>query len=423
MGVDLWNQIVLRWDSDSDCSRLLGPGAIDIVWLPKPDERTAAACRAAGAQTLAAGDLRLAGRDDPAAASPGGLAALKAGLWPGARASARGSDGSFVAGASQRAWIDANGYLVAWEKALCPGRPPVLAYLPDEDAGISKERVVPYESLELALVDAWAAGGNYVLAPDAAYRSALLSGDPRAVSAWTQLGRTARWLKENVSLFRQPPFPTITLLVEPGDASAEIAALMFRQSASPELVSIDRVPAPDPGRRPIVVAAGIRPPAPELRRRLWSHAAAGATLVVDGASESSWWKSPEMRPVRQFDDRAFYSLGAGRVLAYNDAVYDPGDFASDILDLAGDRRPVRLWDASAAIAIASRAQSGAPVLSVVNYGSPTRADIMARVPGVYTSARLLRPGEPPVSLQTSRRGGNTEIMLQALRRLAVVAFG
>ena len=86
-------------------------------------------------------------------------------------------------------------------------------------------------------MDAWAAGGNYLLAPDAAYRNALLRGDPAATSAWAQLGRTARWLKENRELLRQPPFGTITVLVEPGEATAEIAALMFRHSGSPELVS------------------------------------------------------------------------------------------------------------------------------------------------------------------------------------------
>ena len=49
--------------------------------------------------------------------------------------------------------------------------------------------MVSYESLELALVDAWAAGGNYVLAPDAAYRDALLRGDAAAMAAWAQMGQ------------------------------------------------------------------------------------------------------------------------------------------------------------------------------------------------------------------------------------------
>src|ERR1039458_4157844 len=238
--VDLLNQIVLRWDSDSDCSGLLASGGIDAVWFPSHDDRIAEACRAAGADTLDADAIRFVGRDQTGPLPPGDFLAVKAGVWPGARASARNADGSFSGGASQRAWIDANGYLVAWTKALFPGRAPLLAYLPDSDAGIAQGQVITYDSLELALIDAWAAGGNYLLAPDAAYRNALLRGDPAATAAWSQLGRTARWLKENQDLLRQPPLSTITVLVERGDTAAEIAALMFRQSGSPELVSTER---------------------------------------------------------------------------------------------------------------------------------------------------------------------------------------
>ena len=423
MRVDLLNQIVLRWDSDSDCSRLLASGGIDAVWFPSQEGRIATACRAAGADTLDRDAIRLVGRDHTGPLPPGDFLAVKAGTWPGARASARNADGSFSAGASQRAWIDANGYLVAWTKALFPGRAPLLAYLPDRDAGIPQGQVISYDSLELALIDAWAAGGNYLLAPDAAYGNALLRDDPAATAAWSALGRTARWLKENQDLFRQPPLSTITVLVERGDTSAEIAALLFRQSASPELVSAERLPLPDASRRPIVVAAGIDSPSPDLGRRLLAHANAGASLVLDSGEASSWWKAPGLKAARQFPDRTFYTLGAGRILVYRESILDPGDFALDILDLAAARRPVRLWDASAVIAMVSKAGARAGlILHLVNYGSPTRGDIMAQVRGVYRSAALLRPGQPSVTLRAWRRGENTDVLVPGFRRLAVVVF-
>jgi hypothetical protein len=273
------------------------------------------------------------------------------------------------------------------------------------------------------LIDAWAAGGNCLLAPDAAYRNALLGGDPAAAAAWSQLGRSARWLKENQDLLRQPPLGSITVLVERGDTAAEIAALMFRQSASPELVSTERVPLPDASRRPIVVAAGINPPSPDLGKLLLAHANAGASLVVDGGEASSWWKGSGLKAARQFQDRGFYTLGAGRLLVYKEAIIDPGDFALDVLDLAAVRRPVRLWDASAVIAMASQTGPRANlILRLVNYGSPTRGDIMAQVRGVYRSATLLRPGQPFVTLRTCRRGENTDVLVPGFRRLAVVVF-
>ena len=95
--------------------------------------------------------------------------------------------------------MDANGYQVGYLRALYPDRPPVLAYLPDKLG----DRDVPYDSLELALIEAWVAGGNYIMAMEPHYREALLRKDAKAVAAWKQLGRTAQWLTENIELFRQ----------------------------------------------------------------------------------------------------------------------------------------------------------------------------------------------------------------------------
>src|ERR1019366_6148265 len=147
-----------------------------------------------------------------------------------------------------------------------------------------------------------------------------------------------------------------------------------------------RLRLPDGPRRPIVVAAGINPPSPDLGRLLLAHANAGASLVVDGGDASSWWKGHGLKAARQYQDRGFYTLGAGRILVYKESIIDPGDFALDILDLAAGRRPVRLWDASAVIAMAAQAGARANlILRLVNYGSPTRGDIMAQVRGIYSS--------------------------------------
>src|ERR1035441_8681202 len=101
MRVDLLNQIVLRWDSDSDCSGLLASGGIDAVWFPSHDDRIAEACRAAGADTLDADAIHFVGRDQTGPLPPGDFLAVKAGVWPGARASARNADGSFSGAASK----------------------------------------------------------------------------------------------------------------------------------------------------------------------------------------------------------------------------------------------------------------------------------------------------------------------------------
>lgn len=423
MPADLSSRIVLRWDSTASCAALLEAGGVDAVWLRAADDNVAAACRTAGAEVIPAGAIRLAGREEFSLAQPEETVAVKTGMWPGAEASRRTDDGAFVAGATTRVWVTANSYLVAWLRALYPDRPTVLGYAPDRDAGVDTGQVLPFGSLELALVDAWTAGGNYILAPDAAYQDALLGGNRTALAAWTQMGRTARWLKEHRSLFGQPAMGTITVLVEPGDATAEIANLMFRQSASPDLVSTKRVPAPDPANRPVVVAAGIAAPSAELRRVLLAHARAGASVVTDAYGSEAWWRAPGLRLVRGFEDREFYALGSGRIVAYKEQVTDPGEFALDAIDLAGDRRPARIWNCPGGIALASKAGPGAKAaLDLINYGSPARGQALARRYGVFRSATLLRPGEAATPLRTYRRGGSTEVVLPAFNRLAVVVF-
>jgi hypothetical protein len=237
------------------------------------------------------------------------------------------------------------------------------------------------------------------------------------------MGRTARWLKENRAVFRQPPLGAITVLVEPGEATAEIARLMFRQGASPDLVSAKRAPAPDPANRPVIVAAGIAAPSAELRRVLVAHARAGATVVTDSFETGAWWRVPGLKTARAFEDREFHTLGLGRVVAYKEQVADPGDFALDVIDLAEARQPVRIWNCSAGIALALKAAPGGkPALVVVNYGSPARGNVLARRYGVFRSATLLRPGEAAAPLRTYKRGVSTEVALPGVERLAVVVF-
>ena len=424
MRVDLPNQIVLRWDSDSDCSGLLASGGIDAVWFPSHEEQIAAACRAAGAETLEADAIRFVGRDPTGPLPPGDFLAVKAGVWPGARASARNADGSFSGGASQRAWIDANGYLVAWTKALFPDRAPLLAYLPDSDAGIAKGQVIrvrfPGTGLDRCLgrrrkLPAGAGCG----VPQCAAR-----GDPAATAAWAELGRTARWLKENQDLLRQPALSTITVLVERGDTTAEIAALMFRQSGSPELVSsgarafAGRVPPADRGggRDPSTVAGLGQAPAGSCQRRRkprdrWRR----RIVLVEGAGYKSGPGSSRIEAFIRWAPAGLW-FTRSRLLTRAISLWT----FSILLPAAGRcacgmRPPSSLWPRR-------RTDASNLTLRLVNYGSPMRGDIMAQVRGVYNSATLLRPGQPSVALRTCRRGGNTDVLVPGFRRLALVVF-
>ena len=300
--------------------------------------------------------------------------------------------------------------------------------MPNREAGVSATQVVPYGTLELALVEAWAAGGNYILALEPKYQEALLRGEDRATAAWRSLGQTARWLRQNVALFRQSLLPIVTVLVDQGEISAEIANLMYRQNVSPALEPAADPPKPDPLRRVVVVAAGIASPKPEIGARIVAHAEAGSSIIVDDPAEGAWWRKSGLKRVRSWEDRDLYTLGKGQVVAYKAPVSDPGELALDAADLVTQKRlPVRLWNCQGGIALASSAPNSGPIsgralLHIVKYSSPVDQPVLARIQGSFTRATVMRPEGPPFEVSVAKRGTGSEVALPQLGRVAVVVF-
>jgi hypothetical protein len=407
---------------------LFTEGGITALWLAKRDERIDKACAATGIRVLGPGDVRLLKPEQLESAGDRSNVVVRDGAWAGAGTIPNRE--TVIAGATARPWVEANGFRIGCLRALYPGMRPVLGYQMDAEAGVKPGKLPALSSLELALIDAWATGGNYVLSLAEEHRQALIAGQPEARAAWHSLGRTARWLRANIALFRQAVFPNITMLVESGETTPELASLMYRENASPRLVRPVDLAAPDSAGNAsqccrVLVAAGIQPPSAAVRTQILAHAEAGATVVTDAYGENAWWKGSPYKLSRAFEDREFYTLGRGSLVAYKEAIQDPGDFALDVIDLAGKDRPLRMWDHGTAIALATPAPGGGrarAVLSAVNYGHPMRWEILAQIHGHFSEATLLRPDAKPLTLKVSRRGPNSEVALPALNLLAAVVF-
>jgi hypothetical protein len=406
MPVDLTRQLAIRWpDPEVAHVEILKRAAIEAVILSQPNPGFEAACSAAAIATTQESALADANKE---------------GLWPGIRSGPNVRDrGDETASASREPWIDANGWRYAYERALHPNRVPVLAYIPDESAGLEPTRAVPFETLELAFIEARIAGGNYVLALEPRYRTALLKSEPKALAAWESLGRTAAWLRSNARLFGLPVLPALTMLVDSGEASAELVNLAYRRNACPALAM--NPPPPDPARVLCLSAASLQKPSPALIRQVMAHASAGATVVTDYGPEASWGR---LKSIKNDADRTFFALGRGQVVVYKAAIADPSEFALDLIDMVQHRRrPARLWNALSAIPLATEApKRGERLLHIINYGSTRDDEIQARIQGHFANATLFRPEKPPEQLKTARRGLTTEVFLPGIARLAVVQF-
>ena len=171
-----------------DLSRevVIHPGGLDTALEPL--------VRDAGFRVLQAGEVEIAALEQLPKAASSAAVALSSGNWPGiSRGPSQEKSNDETASASRQPWVDANGYWIQYLRALYPTRAPVLAYLPDEKAGLNPDRMVPYDSLELALIEAWVFGGSYLLALEARFRQALLATKPEAVAAWGSLTTTILW--------------------------------------------------------------------------------------------------------------------------------------------------------------------------------------------------------------------------------------
>jgi hypothetical protein len=423
MGLDLANEVVIRWDDpDPKYAPLLKEGGITVAWASLNDAFQKA-CSAVGVKIVSNGDIQSLGMEELERAKPGVPVAVRTGMWPGVR----GRDEA-VASATRSLWVDANGFRVAYLRALNNSVTPLLGYLPNREAGVSAERAISFGTLELALVEAWVAGGNYVLALEPRYREALLRGEEGASAAWRSLGQAAAWLRQHVALFRQQVLPIVTVLVDRGEISAEVANLMYRQNVSPALEPAADPPKPDPLRRLVLVAAGIASPKSEIGARILAHAEAGSIVVVDDPSEKAWWRRTGLKLARSWQDRDLYTLGKGQVVAYKEPISDPGELALDVVDLVTQkRRPVRLWNCQGGIAVATSAPNSGPIsgralLHIVNYSSPVNLPVLARIQGNFTRATVVRPDGPPLEVGVAKRGTGAEIALPRLGRVAVAVF-
>ncbi|MBS1871641.1 MAG: hypothetical protein JSU00_00395 [Acidobacteria bacterium] len=417
MQPDLLHHTAIRWlEPDPKHVPLLAGAGVTIAVSP-PHAAFEAACRTAGIGVAHEADMRIAATVEEAAKTPS--AAVKAGLWPGIQ-----RQDPQTASATRSVWLDQNCALVNSIRALHPTAPRVLAYVADKQAGVSEGQLIPYDGIELALVDAWVAGGNYLMTPDPRLLKGVLGGVPEALAAWKHLGKTAAWLRANEPLFRELPLPVVTVLAD-SDMSQEIANLSFRQSVSPRVVNAANPPAPDPAHCQVLVAVSIDKPSPAAARRILSHAEAGASVVVDGAGKDAWWRSDALKPARSDAEREFLTLGKGQVVAYKADVEDPGSLALDVIDiLTQKRRAARVWNANAALAIATSAPAGqgAAALHVINYGRPAQWPVLARIQGAFRRATLLTPDDPPAEIPIGPRAGGSEVSIPKLRRVATVVF-
>lgn len=344
-------------------------------------------------------------------------AVFSGGNWPGIHPLDVGS-----AGASEKPWVDANAYLYAYLRGMYPGRAAMAGYQANKDSGVPPERSVPYSSVDLAIAEARAAGGNWIISLPDLYREGLLKGDARATAAWNRLARTLELLAANQKAFDGATAATTAIIGRDWDQAYELLNMSYRNNLFPKVIPEDRIgPLAGSGLR--VVAAASVSPKRDGQSHLLGFAKAGGTLVlapIETAGERWWSPTVPAKPPAE-KDQHWAKLGAGRVLVYLDPVIDPSEFALDLIDAIGNKpRDLRIWNASAVLGMVHHIDQKRSLLTLINYGGTHRDIVMIRVAGSFGKARLHRSGSPPSPVEVKDRGGMSELTFQVLEGVALI---
>jgi hypothetical protein len=357
-------------------------------------------------------------------------AVLRGGLWPGIAPTS-----TEHAGASSYAWLDANTSLVAQLRALYPNRRAILGYRPDKDGGVPETRLLPNESVEVALADAFAAGGSVVLSLPGDYRRELLAGDSRAVSSWRSVAAVRAFVLAERAIADAPLAGHTAVLCGTIEQTGEILNLAFRKNLSPVGVPAASPPALSPTRFDIVVAANVAMTPRAVDAMVRFAAAGGAVLAAPSEADKDkpgWWtRQRGWKKTREEEGRDVYTAGRGVVYAYPAPIDDPGGFALDIRELAGQRttpgigvknHDVRIWAADTVLGVLHRLSANSVAVVLTAYGNLPGGDFLVGVRGQYRrgTIRVVGGRGAPVPVKVMARPGRVEINLKKLTRSAIL---
>jgi hypothetical protein len=283
--------------------------------------------------------------------SPPGMQLVREGTWPGLNPMVQMGPGGDKAtsGATGGPWIDANGWLIQYHRALS-ARPVLLACDPPKDA-----RLRP-GSVELGVAEAAAFGARFAIKLDDRFRGALSDAQPRAVAEWKRVGEQLAFSERPI--FAGAPAANIAVVAGALEPVAEALNLLARRNLP--FVVIRRADASMESLKKyrLVIAIGQAPLSPSAP-----------------ATEKG---------------RAVASAGAPMLIERKEVI-DPEEFVAEIGKRMSGRRLYTLDNAETVISCPWTLEDGRLAVYLINYAIDQLAGVRLRVAGKFSRAELFRP--------------------------------
>lgn len=308
------------------------------------------------------------------AGAPPGVQFIAEGSWPRLNPMVqmgRGGD-KVTAGASGEPWIEANGWLILYQRARA-AQPVLLAYDPPKEG-----RLRP-GSLELAVAEAASFGGKSALKLDERLRRGLVEAQPRVVAEWKRVAEQLKFSESGV--FRGAPAANIAVVADALEPVAEVLNLLARRN-HPFLV-LPRggdLQAAMARKYALVIAIG-QPPLPRPAK---PPSGARAPIVVQRKE-----------------------------------VLDPEAFVAEMRKRMTGRRLYTLSNAETIISCPWQLEDGRLAVHLVNYAIDPLLEVRLRPAGRFSRALLFTPEDAAPRPLAVRAG---EVVIPEMNVSAVVVL-
>ncbi|MEO8663394.1 MAG: hypothetical protein ABI693_33365 [Bryobacteraceae bacterium] len=346
-------------------------------------------------------------------------AVLESGTWPGLHDLDTGA-----AGASERPWLDANLHLYEYLRAFYPHRLPLLSYHP-------KNPSASLHSVETALAEAFAGGGNTILEFPDSYRQRVARSDPRALAALRSLGKLAAFIKAQRNLPRVSNGARTAVLSQSLEQAEEILNLAYRNNLAPRALPVTPHPLWDTNHIRIVAAVNLNVE-PDTAKSLVEFLQTGGKVLTAPATAGKpqkWWETAAPRQLRTQGSSTAYAAGKGEVYVYPEPVSDPSEFALDLMEVAGADNvegiglrglDFRVWNTGVVLGTLYQ-NPGEKIVLLTSYGSEQDYDLLLSVRGEFSAASYEDTyTNGPRALTVMQRPGRVELDLKTVRRLGIV---
>jgi hypothetical protein len=276
--------------------------------------------------------------------------AISDSVWPLVRISHperwAGGSGSAAAEAGPTGipWVDSNGWLIQMARVLAPRKGIWITADPPKQT-----MTLRAETYALAIADAAAYGGRWVVTLDEEFASGIAAGNDSALADWRIAARVMQFFSAHQEWTSYEPISVFGVISdfrgENEFLATETLNLISRRHLPFRILEKSALQADSLTGLKAVVYADQELPGPVLRKQLLAFVQAGGLLVCTKNS-ASLASGPSVPGIQgRFEMR---SLGTGRIAASTEDQIDPFLFAADCHLLLGRREDlVRVWNPGA----------------------------------------------------------------------------